>query len=135
MEKSFITGLEFKSVVEAVNFFTGKSYKAWMKGSYQFNENYFVWFPHFTSCNEPLKGGWINTISKDGKEIHEKNIDSSINIDWSEKHPKYRLVAGNIDMRPPYKFYGVYELDKEKSTKYENVYKRVSDHIHISELQ
>lgn len=135
MDKIFAAGLEFKSVVEAVNYFTGKSYKAWMKGSYQFNEDYFVWFPHFSPDNTPLKGGWINTISIDGKEIREKNKNPLTNIDWSEKHPRYRLVVGSIGMKSPYTFYGIYELDREKSSKHENVYRRIADHICISDLQ
>ena len=67
---------------------------------------------------------------------NESKIDLAV-MKWgiSSKSLLINARIENIDMRPPYKFYGVYELDDEKSTKHENVYKRVSDHIHISELQ
>ena len=105
--------------------YLGKTYNAWMKGSFLFDkdgEHYVVWFPKLVVKGKAAsKSGWKNTISPDGKTIEEtggkKRFDPSNRI----------IFVFAKEGTKPYCFRGVFKFDKERSKEQCNYYNKIAD--------
>jgi len=91
-----------------------------------FHPNYLYWWP----IGYNPDGKWINIIHENYLYIQESHLD----IIENEKH-YYEYINSNQkrptfykDIKSPYKFYGVYIVDKEKSNDVKNgiFWKRIS---------
>ena len=105
-------------IYEIINKYFGENYTAWMKASYEINDDYWAWFPTITANNVRPGGSfggtvmWSNTLSPDMKTVISMNHDATIDdIPKAERtndiKRKNVLIFGRIN--GVFKFLGVFD--------------------------
>ena len=105
-------------IYEIINRYFAENYSAWMKASYNINNDYWAWFPTITSGNVRPGGSyggnamWSNTLSPDMKTVISMNHDATIDdIPKSERNNNIKrkniLIFGRIN--GTFKFLGVFD--------------------------
>lgn len=85
-----------------------------------------VWFPRLYKA-----GVWDNELSSDGEWIIEQSLEANNNYveDWD-----YRIVMAHSRdelNRVLYRFLGVFQIDKNKSTEGKNFFKRINTKVKV----
>lgn len=105
-------------IYEIINKFFGKNYTAWMKASYDINDDYWAWFPTITANNVRPGGSyggtamWSNTLSPDMKTVISMNHDATIDdIPRAERNNDIKRKSILIFERinGVFKFLGVFD--------------------------
>lgn len=135
------TGMKFyeRTNADLLNRFFGTSFRQYMKCSYCKLPDGPVRHMWFVSFNGEIHSGWKNVLSSDGKKIVEEFLGdvkpSNVEFNPAESvravFDKYledcygRRVESNG--RRVYEFIGVFRYDKNESSAYRRVYKKIAD--------
>lgn len=101
-------------IVDMINAFFGKEYKAWMKAWYDIDGEFAAWFPTITKEGDTPSGSWggsknyTNSLSADGKVIIEVNhTETEPPADEELEYDKLRFTFGRINKK--FQFLGIYK--------------------------
>ena len=124
--------IQFYRVNDVLNTCFGTNYGAWMKATWQINENCRCWFPKLvkTLKDEPAAYGCVNVISEDWNTLisDDQKTDAE---DFREIHRELRVIFAREPDNGPILFRGVYVQDEDQSEYKHYVFKRIATKIRI----
>lgn len=137
-EQSVEDHLEFDKITMIARCF-GKNYKGYQKSGIPLGGGYSVWCPKLAVMvegkAEAVANGWINTLSSDWNYIYEENPKKGDIRYAIGETDQYRIIfakSKNNLGQSYYRFIGVFQFDKNHSTKSKNVYVRVATEINLT---
>ena len=123
--------IEFYRVNEVLNACFGTDYKAWMKATWQLNDEYRCWFPKLTKTlkDEPVSYGCVIVISSDWNTLIFD--DRKTNAADYRDPQGYRIIFAREPDNGPILFRGIYVQDQSETAYKHYVHKRVATKIRI----
>ena len=102
----------------------GQSRKTFRRGFYKLDPDTIIWFPKVADGNMP-QSPFMDVVKQKGNIIEETSPDKD-KFDKVKKFAKFPRVTFPADPGKPYRFEGVYKVDKIDNANMRITYKRIS---------
>lgn len=102
----------------------GQSRKAFRRGFYKLDADTIIWFPKLVDGNVP-QSPFMDVMKQNG-DIIEETSPNQDKFDKVKKFVRFPRITFPADPKKPYRFEGVYEVDKIDNAKLRITYKRIS---------